>query len=536
MFNAEQYTYPSMRYSTYAGRGMVSTSQPLAAQAGLDMLKRGGNAIDAAVAAAACLTVVEPNNNGIGSDTFALVWSGGRLHGLNASGPAPAAISMEKLAERGFKEMPAQGVIPVTVPGAPGAWAELSRRFGRLALTEVMAPAAAYAEEGFNVATLAAEAWRFHVDIYAASKVPEVRTWFAAFADDNGKAPRAGERFRLPHHAETLRRIAESGAAEFYEGMYAEKIDRFMREHGGYLRKSDLEAFRPEWVEPISVNYRGYDVWEIPPNGQGLVALMALNILKGFEFESPYSADTLHKQFEAMKLAYADGKAYITDSRMMKVKVEDLLSDAYADERRRLIGRTALKPFVGKPSKGGTVYVCTADDEGNMVSLIQSNYMGFGSGVVIPGTGISLQNRGHNFSLDPKHDNCLMPGKRTFHTIIPSFLTKGGEAIGPFGMVGGFMQPQGHVQTVMNTVDFAMNPQQALDAPRWQWMEELSFQMEGSLPEEVSGDLTGRGHQLTTGCRPSGLFGRGNIIWRLPNGGGFAGASDFRSDGTVACR
>ncbi|MFC0330234.1 gamma-glutamyltransferase family protein [Paenibacillus sepulcri] len=526
------YDFPSRRSTMYAAEGMVSTSNPLAAQAGLEMLKKGGNAVDAAVAAATVLVAVEPNNNGIGSDTFALLWTGGKLHGLNSSGPAPAAISLEELTNKGHNTMPAFGVVPVTVPGAPAAWAELSGRFGRLPLAESMAPAIAYAENGFPVSPLTAAAWRQAAAMYGRAGIPEVRTWFDTFTI-GGEAPGAGSLFRYRDMGTTLRSIAETGAKSFYQGDYADRIDRFMKEHGGYLHKCDLEAYAPEWVEPISVSYRGCEVWEIPPNGQGLVALMALNLLKGFEFDRPYTVDTLHKQFEAIKLAYTDGKAFITDPRDMKVNVSDLLSDAYADERRKLIGDKALLPAPGRPPKGGTVYLCTADREGSMVSLIQSNYIGFGSGVVIPGTGISLQNRGHNFSLDPAHDNCLRPGKRTFHTIIPGFISRGGEPLAPFGVVGGFMQPQGHVQTVMNMVDFGMDPQQALDASRWQWMSERTFHMEGALPPETVSALLEKGHQLSVGLPLNGGFGRGNIIQRLP-GGVFAGGCDPRSDGAVA--
>lgn len=532
LFDADKYELPSLRVSTYGGKGMVSTSNPLAAQAGLDVLKRGGNAVDAAVAAAACLTVVEPTNNGIGSDTFAMVWSGGKLYGLNSSGPAPQGISREALAAKGHKEMPLFGIVPINVPGAPGAWAELNRRFGKFSLPDVIAPAADYAERGFPVSRHTAGGWRFSAEMYRKQGDSAMQGWFDNFAPD-GVTPEAGAWFRYADMANTLRSIADTGAESFYRGEYAERIDRFMRQHGGYLRKEDLEAFRPEWVEPIHVNYHGYDVWELPPNGQGIVALMALNILDAFEPGKPGDALTLHRQFEAMKLAYADGKRYVTDPLKMKVSVEDLLSKAYAEERRKLIGDRALPPEAGKPFKGGTVYVCAVDEEGTMVSLIQSNYHGFGSGIVIPGSGISLQNRGNNFSLDPNHDNCIAPGKRTFHTIIPAFMTKDGAPIGPFGVVGGFMQPQGHVQVAMNTIDYRMNPQQALDAPRWQWMEDRVFHMEGTLAPDTLRQLLAKGHLLSSGCGIQGNFGRGNIIWRQPNGV-YVGACDARSDGTVA--
>ncbi len=531
-FDPLYYPHASRRMLVYAGNGMVATSQPLAAQAGLAVLRQGGNAIDAAVAAAACLTVVEPTSNGIGSDAFALVWTGGQLYGLNASGPAPRAISREALARAGYKEMPRFGWLPVTLPGAPAAWAELSRRFGRLPLTTVLEPAITYAQEGYPLTPVLGRAWEVAFRRYRqVLKGEEFKPWFDTFAPA-GRPPRIGEVWRSPDHARTLRLIAETNAAAFYQGELAERIDRFSREHGGYLRKEDLEAFRPQWVEPIGIDYRGYEVWEIPPNGQGLVALLALNILKGFEFAARDDVETYHRQIEALKLAFVDGKQYITDPDHMTVAVADLLSEAYAAERRRLIGDTALMPEPGVPPQGGTVYLAAADGEGNMVSFIQSNYMGFGSGIVIPGTGISLQNRGHTFSLDPAHANRLEPGKRTYHTIIPGFLTRKGQPIGPFGVMGGFMQPQGHLQVIMNTIDFHLNPQAALDAPRWQWVEGKKVRVEQQAPYHIVEALARRGHEIEIAV-DSGGFGRGQIIWRTDDGV-LVGATEPRTDGTVA--
>lgn len=531
-FDSLHHPYPSRRNTVFARNGMVATSQPLAAQAGLEILRRGGNAIDAAIATAACLTVVEPTSNGIGSDAFALVWVKGELHGLNSSGPAPQAISIDALEQAGHKEMPKHGFIPVTVPGAPAAWAELSRRFGKLPLTEVLRPAIEYAENGYPLSPTLARYWQAAFNAYKTALTgDEFVHWFETFAPD-GRAPEVGEMWRSPGHAKTLQSIADTNAESFYRGELAEKIDAFSKKHGGYIRAQDLAEYQPEWVTPIKVNYRGYDVWEIPPNGHGMVALMALNILKGFDFTERDTIDTFHKQIEAIKLAYIDGKKYITDPRHMGTRVEDLLSDAYADERRRLIGQTALLPEPGTPPRGGTVYLATADGEGNMVSFIQSNYMGFGSGLVVPGTGISLQNRGHNFSLDRTHANRLEPGKKTYHTIIPGFLSKDGEAVGPFGVMGGFMQPQGHVQVVMNTVDFHLNPQAALDAPRWQWMEGKTVEIEQTVPAYITEALARMGHQVRWAVG-SGGFGRGEIIWRLGNGT-LAGGTEPRTDGQVA--
>ncbi|WP_456277466.1 gamma-glutamyltransferase family protein [Bacillus sp. AK128] len=525
--------YASQRVTTVARKGMVATSQPLAAQAGLDIMKKGGNAIDAAIATAACLTVVEPTSNGIGGDAFALVWVKGELHGLNSSGPAPKGLSIEAVKERGHETMPKLGLIPVTVPGVPAAWAELSKRFGKLPLSEVLKPAIEYAENGYPLSPILGKYWGYAYKAYKQmAKGEEFDGWFETFAP-NGRAPKIGEMWSSPGHASTLREIGETNAESFYRGNLAKKISEFSKQHNGFITEEDLAAYQPEWVKPISVNYRGYDVWEIPPNGQGLVTLMALNTLKGYEFSERDNLDTLHKQFEAMKLAFTDGKKYITDPRKMKVSVEDLLSQSFADQRRALIGEEAVTPEPGTPSKGGTVYLATADEEGNMVSFIQSNYMGFGSGVVVPGTGISLQNRGHDFSLDPTHDNALEPGKKTFHTIIPGFLTKGNVPVGPFGVMGGYMQPQGHLQVVMNTVDFGLNPQAALDAPRWQWTEGKKFQVEPNFPLHLAQALARKGHQIEVALDTGG-FGRGQIIWRDPETGVLTGGTESRTDGSIA--
>jgi len=526
------YSYASRRNAVYAKRGMVATGQPMAAEAGLEILRAGGNAVDAAIATAACLTVVEPVSNGIGADNFALVWTKGELHGLNCSGKSPKSISIESLKERGITEIPTHGWVPVTVPGAPAGWAALSKRFGKLPLTEVLAPAIRYATEGYALTPNVAKAWgRAYENYKAGLKGEEFNNWFATFAPD-GRAPKVGETWRSPDHAKTLRLIAETSAKAFYEGELADRIDDFSRKYDGYLRKEDLEEFEPEWVKPISVNYRGYDVWEIPPNGHGMVALMALNILSGYEFKYRDNVDTVHKQLEAMKLAFVDGQKYIADPRMMSVTVEQLLAEEYAAKRRSLIGEEALMPTPGDPASGGTVYLATADGEGNMVSMIQSNYMGFGSGLVVPGTGIALQNRGHNFTLDTTHANVLAPGKKPYHTIIPGFLTKDGKAVGPFGVMGGFMQPQGHVQVVMNTIDFHMNPQDALDAYRWQWVGGRRIEVEPGFPNHLALQLAAKGHDIVP-LLDSSTMGRGEIIWRDEDGT-LCGGTEPRTDGTIA--
>lgn len=530
-FDAMYYPHPSRRLVTFAGKGMVATSQTLAAQAGLDILKQGGNAIDAAIATAACLTVVEPTQNGIGGDAFALVWTKNKLHGLNASGPAPRRLSREIVLKAGYTTMPANGWIPVNVPGIPSAWAALSERFGRLPLSEVLKPAIAYAANGYPVSPVVSKHWKLDAKRFAKITGDEFRHWFETFAPA-GRAPESGDMCYLPDHAKTLEEIGATKAESFYRGNLAQQIEAFSVKYGGYLRADDLAAFRPEWVNPIKVNYRGYDVWEIPPNGHGLVSLMALNMLNGLEFDANHPVEAYHRQIEAMKLAFADGMQYIAEPSRMKVSVEQLLSENFATARRSLIGGTALEPQAGDPRSGGTVYLAAADGEGNMVSYIQSNYNGFGSGLVVPGTGIALHNRGCNFSLDPAHDNCLEPGKRPYHTIIPGFLTKDGQAVGPFGVMGAFMQPQGHVQVVINTVDGHLNPQAALDAPRWQWTGGKIIEVEPHFPTHIAEALVRKGHDIKINIDPSG-FGRGQIIWRNENGV-LVGGTEPRADGAVA--
>lgn len=525
--------YPSIRNTVFAKKGMVATSQPLAAQAGLEILQKGGNAIDAAIATAAALTVVEPTSNGIGGDAFALVWVKKKLHGLNASGPSPKSISIEAVKELGNESMPVHGVIPITVPGAPAAWVELSKKFGKLPLKEVLAPSIRYAEEGYPISPTLGKYWGLSYKKFKALlKGKEFQPWFDTFAPKN-RAPFIGEMWSSAGHASTLTSIAETEGESFYRGELAEKISSYIKKYGGFLSEDDLAEYKAEWVKPISTNYRGYDVWEIPPNGQGLVALMALNIVKGFDFYEKDAVDTYHKQIEAMKLAFTDGKAFITEEKDMPLSVEELLSEKYAKKRRDLIGEEALLPQAYEPPKGGTVYLAAADEEGNMISYIQSNYMGFGSGIVIPGTGIALQNRGHDFSLNPEHPNALKPGKKTYHTIIPGFLTKGDEAIGPFGVMGGYMQPQGHFQVIMNTIDFHFNPQVALDAPRWQWMKERKVLVEPHFPNHIAQALARKGHDIQV-ATDHGAFGRGQIIWRDWQTGVLMGGTESRTDGAIA--
>ena len=528
--------YPSQRFPLYARRGMVNSSSPQASAAGLEALRAGGNAMDAAVAAAACLTVTEPTSNGLGSDAFALVWSerDGKLFGLNASGPAPMAISREKvLAEPGNTgKMPVHGWTPVTVPGAVKAWAEVTARFGRRTLAENLAPAVRCAREGYPCGPNLSAGWQQALRRYREVLQGDCfDAWFATFAPE-GKAPAPGEMVRLPAHADSLESIGESGGASFYTGELARRIDAESRKFGGYLRYEDLAAFGARWVEPLRLDYRGYQVCEIPPNGQGIAALMALNILKEFTFAEKDSPETCHRQIEAMKMAFADAFASVTDPEYMAVDPAELLSPARGAARAREMGDTARVWTSSLPPKSGTVYLCCADGEGNMVSWIQSNYMGFGSGVVVDGTGIALQNRGADFSLDPADVNCLRPGKRTYHTIIPGFLMRDGRPVGPFGVMGGYMQPQGHVQVVMNYVDFHLDPQQALDAPRWQWLRGGDVVVESRFDPDLARQLERKGHRIRMDLNTP-AFGRGQMIVRLDSGV-LVGGTESRTDSNIA--
>lgn len=535
-FDPTYQRYPSQRYPIYARGGMVNASSPQAAAAGLEILRRGGNAMDAAAATAAALTVVEPSANGIGSDAFALVWSEreGKLFGLNSSGPAPMLASMDTVLadqkDAGGK-MPTYGWTPVTVPGAPMAWAELSGRFGRLSLSEALAPAVRYARDGYPCAPNLALMWKRAYDKFRSTCTGDAfDPWYKTFTP-LGRPYEAGELICLPRHADALEAIGATNAAAFYTGTLARRMDEESRRHGGYLRYEDLAAYKARWVEPISVDYRGYQVCEIPPNGQGIVALMALNILKEFSFPEKDCALTYHRQLEAIKMAFADAFHYVTDPDHMNLDYHSLLSPAYGARRAAEMGMTAQVYSHGVPPKSGTVYFCCADGEGNMVSFIQSNYMGFGSGIVVD--GISLQNRGCDFSLKAEDINCLKPGKRSYHTIIPGFLMKEGRPVGPFGVMGGYMQPQGHLQVVMNYADFGLDPQQCLDAPRWQWMRDQSVTVETRFDMELARRLQQMGHNLRVDLStPS--FGRGQMIVHLDNGT-LVGGTESRTDSNIAC-
>ena len=517
------FPYPSQRMPVMA-ENVVATSQPLAAEAGLEILRKGGNAMDAAIAAASTLPVVEPTSNGLGSDAFALVWKDGKLLGLNASGRAPAALRPSHFS--GMDRVPFNGWGPVTVPGAVSAWVTLNEKLGRLPLGDVLAPAMRYAEEGFPVSPQTASGW---------AGVP--RRWRdqpsiqQAFAPD-GKTPGAGDWWRFPEQAATLARIAETKGEAFYKGELAEAIVKHSGANDGLMTMKDLADHQADWVDPISMEYHGYHLHEIPPNGQGLAALLMLGILKhhnlgDLDVDCP---DMLHMQIEAMKLAFRDAHRYIADPNWMDVDVAALLDEDYLAGRAKLIDPKKATDFKhGDPKVGGTVLLCTADADGMMVSYIQSNYTGFGSGIVIPGTGISMQNRGACFTLEDGHPNQAGGGKRPYHTIIPGFVTKGEQPIMAFGVMGGPMQPQGHAQVLIRMADFQQNPQAALDAPRWQVFDGMEVGIEPGFPEDVYEALEARGHRLRRARRRTVTYGGGQVIARLDRG--YCAGSDLRRDG-----
>ncbi|HEX2544068.1 MAG TPA: gamma-glutamyltransferase family protein [Ramlibacter sp.] len=518
------FPYPSQKMPLLAANA-VSASQPLAAQAGLSMLYQGGNAIDSALATAIALTVVEPVMNGIGGDMFVLAWHEGKLHGLNSSGRAPAAWTPEYFSGR--DKVPATGWDSVTVPGQVAGWKALSDRFGKLPFARLFEPAIRYAQEGFMVSPQIARQWANQVPGFL--QQPGFREAFTI----DGRAPRAGERWRFPAQAETLREIAETGGESFYRGKLAEKIDAFARQCGGALRATDLAAHQPEWVEPIQQSFRGYTLHEIPPNGIGLAALITLGILDRFDLAGMGrdSADYYHVGLEAMKLGFADIHAHAADSfAMTRVTTADLLDPAYLESRAKTIDmKRAANPVAGMPRTGGTVYLATADAAGTMVSYIQSNYRGFGSGVVVPGTGISLHNRGEGFSLVPGHPNLVAPGKRPLHTIIPGFITKDGAPVMAMGVMGGSMQSQGHVQMVTRLAAFGQNPQAMSDAPRFRVEPGPVVTLESHVPREVPEALRARGHQVTVAARDSLDFGSAQLIYKAEDG--YIAASDSRRDG-----
>jgi gamma-glutamyltranspeptidase / glutathione hydrolase len=524
--------YPSQRLPVF-GRNVVSTSHPLGAQAGLRMLLQGGNAVDAAVATAAAMTILEPVSNGLGSDSFCILWDGQQLHGLNASGRAPQAWTPQYFKNKygaNSTQPPQRGWDSVTVPGAVSSWVALSERFGKLPFADLMQPAIEIAERGYAVPFIIQQKWA------AAEPLLRDLPGFAQALLPKGRAPEVGELFQFKDAARSLRLIAETRGLAFYGGEIAQAAAQHARAHGAVMTAEDFSSFRPEWVTPLAQNYRGHTLHEIPPNGQGISALIALGILEHLDLRSLKvdSVASQHLQIEAMKLAFADTYRYVAEPRCMDITPEQMLDDAYLASRARLIDRHKAQDFqAGNPVKGGTVYLTAADELGMMVSFIQSNYMGFGSGVVVPGYGVSMQNRGHGFSLSDSSRNVVAPGKRPFHTIIPGFLTQGGQPVMSFGVMGANMQPQGHVQSLVRLLDYAQHPQAACDAPRWRFNQGLEINVEAGMnPATVQG-LADLGHHMAVIQDSYQDFGAGQFIWRLgePSSHGYVAASDSRRDG-----
>jgi len=532
--------YASQRSPVFA-RNIVSTSHPLAAQAGLKMLQAGGNAVDAAIATAAVMTVVEPCSNGLGSDAFCILWDGHQLHGLNASGCAPVAWTPGYFSAKygsDAKAPPKRGWDSVSVPGAVAGWVALHGRFGKLPFADLLAPAIDVAQRGYAVPVVIQQKWR------NAASLPELTTQpgFAATFMPRGRAPHIGEQFVFAEAARTLKLIAQTRGDAFYRGEIAAAAEAHARAHGGAMTAADFAAFEPEWVTPIARDYRGYTLHEIPPNGQGIAALIALGILEKFDLASLPVDGTAsqHLQIEAMKLAFADTYRHVAEPKTMRLTAAQMLDDGYLASRAKLIDPQRAQDFgPGHGPQGGTIYLSAADESGMMVSFIQSNYMGFGSCVVVPGYGVSLQNRGHGFTLDATSDNLVGPGKRPFHTIIPAFLTKDGAPVMSFGVMGGDMQPQGHLQTLVRMLDYHQHPQAACDAPRWRWNAGI-VNNESGFDAGAAQGLRDLGHRVEPFADSYQDYGAGQFIWRLDEGRGdaategYAAASDPRRDGQAA--
>ena len=528
------------RSEVIAAHGMVASSHPLATQIGLEILKQGGSAVDAAIAVNAALGLMEPTGNGIGGDLFAIVWDAKskKLYGLNASGPAPKKLSLEYFQENNLSEYPEFGPLPVTVPGAVAGWSELHKKFGKLPIDHLFKPTIAYAREGFPVTETIA--YYFTLNKQRFQDYPNFKeVWMA-----NGDVPKTGEIFKNPALGNTLETLADKGLSEFYTGDIARITADFIQAQGGFLSYDDLAGYRPEWVQPISTDYRGYEVWELPPNTQGLATLQILNILEGFNLAELglYSTEYIHLFIEAKKLAFADRAKFYADPRFAKLPIETLLSKDYATKRRQEINpkKAALVDASGLPQHGDTVYLTTADQDGNMVSLIQSNYSGMGSGMTPPELGFMLQNRGTLFSLDPKHLNVVAGGKRSFHTIIPAFVTKDGNPYISFGVMGGATQPQAQAQVLINIIDFGMNLQEAGDAPRIvhsgssqpsgeRMRSGGTVSLESTFDEKIRKELVEMGHTLKY---EKGSFGGYQAI--MKKNGVYYGASESRKDGQAA--
>jgi gamma-glutamyltranspeptidase/glutathione hydrolase len=532
------------RSEVLAQNGMVATSHPLATQIGLDILKNGGNAIDAAIAANAALGLMEPTGCGVGGDLFALIWDAKtqKLYGLNASGRSPKTLTLDYFKKNGLEKIPSHGPLSVSVPGAVDGWFEMHQKFGSLPMDQILAPAIDYAEVGFPLSELIAHYMQLSIPFYQRSGYANIEDTY--IKPNGGRLPNEGEIFKNPYLAQTYKTIARGGRDAFYKGAMAQAIAGFIQEKGGFLSERDLAEHHSEWVEPVSVNYRGYDVWELPPNGQGIAALQMLQLLEAYDFSKiPFgSTEHLHLFTEAKKLAFEDRARYYADMDFAKVPVDELLSESYADERRKLIGEQAGAYQAGTISAGETIYLTVADKEGNMVSLIQSNYRGMGSGMVPPGLGFMLQDRGELFSLKPGQANTYEPGKRPFHTIIPAFITKDGAPYISFGVMGGDFQPQGHCQIVMNLIDFGMNLQEAGDAPRWDHTGTSEptgqarqgsgeVRVESGIAYETVRGLMHKRHKV--GFLNGGYGGYQAIMWDAKNKI-YRGASESRKDGQAA--
>ena len=526
--------FNSRRSNVRAQNGMVATTQPLAAMAGLRILMEGGNAVDGAVAAAAALNVVEPHSTGVGGDLFALVWMSDekRVRALNASGRSPQSASLDELVRKGLTAVPDTSPYAVTVPGAVSGWEELLNRYGKTDLPSALAPAIRYAEDGYPVSEVISEHWNFGAPRLSSGPAGGELLL-------NGAPPAPGQIMRIPTLAATLREIADGGSEAFYNGPIAEKMARFVQDMGGWLTESDLASHESDWVEPISASYRGYDCWQCPPPSQGVNALMALNIAEGFDLRAMgfQSADTYHHLIESMRLAFADSLHHVTDPDRMTTPPGSLLSKDYAAQRREMIAPDSamrLAPHGYPPAHHNTVYVSAVDGDGNACSLINSVFMSFGSGLVVPETGIALHNRGASFSLDPEHANRLEPGKRPYHTLIPGLVTRDGELWASYGVMGAMQQAQGHLQTLVNMIDFDLEPQQALDAPRFSVRLGEGIAVEDIAGADVARELASRGHPIMVTEAHSILFGSGQIIRRDSDTGVLTGGSEPRADGFAA--
>jgi len=527
-----KHSFPSRRSAVMSRHGIVATSQPLAAQAGVSMLLQGGNAIDAAIATAAALNVVEPMSTGLGGDAFALVYlsNSNELKALNASGRAPYAASLETFRNLGYREMPGVGIHTVTIPGTLDGWCSLLDKYGTMSLAQVLAPAIELAENGFPVTEVIGYGWKKN-SAKLQSNAAAAHTYLI-----DGRAPEPGEVFRQPDLAMTFKKIVKGGRDVFYRGEIAEAIVACSQENGGLIAMQDLNEHTSTWVTPISTNYHGYDIYECPPNGQGLVALLALNILEGYDLRSlgHNSSEYLHLLIEAVKLAFADADRYVADLDFVDIPLESLLSKSYTEQRRHLIDANKARQVVeaGIPDTGGdTVYLAVTDRDGNSVSFINSLYVGFGSGIVVEGTGVCLQNRGSLFSLEAGHPNCIAPHKRPYHTIIPAMVFKDGNLFLTFGVMGGFMQPQGHVQVLLNIVDFNMGVQRALDAPRFNYIQGSGCAFEPGISPSIRQELANKGHYIVKRDDPSQQFGGGQAITVHPQTKALIAGSDPRKDG-----